>query len=472
MTQQRPSPRLAQLKLLWIVLWAAVLVPLFVVVARRVLYFHPVVTLSSLTTWFQGRGRAPLVDFRQITLEQLETDGALVMTNGTRWQSSSRGAEVVPERHPPVWGSVELEVPPFSVFEQEILVELQPAPEGLWVELTLMEQDGDMWHLPSRRLPAGTRELSVSVAQLEYRGSTSRPQGLMDIHRLYLCLQPRAVVAAGSVVVERISIAPITLPEVLVVPAPVADEERFRNRHPVQPPDGAFRVTLLGDSMVYGSGLGLDSGEHDRIFSALLEGSLRTERAGVQVLNFSVPGFNTELEVALYEETVRAYEPDLVLLFWFSNDDEDVLENRRTRERLRGSDKYAQLYTAVQDEDLLQRLITQEAGVLSENRHSMALAIESMDQLERLAAEDGIPVALVVFYDTPERQLTVLRELCEAKGWPLLELDGLLSRYGPRRIYVQAEQAPYDSHPSLFGHEVIAETITDFLLDSELIPRD
>lgn len=472
MTDPRPHRRLSQLEFLWIAGWAAVLIPLFVVAARRVLHFHPVLTPSSVLARLKGRQLTTLVDLGGVGFEQLQAEGSLLNAEGARWRSVSRGAELELMGQRTAWGSFELDVPAFSVVDQDVVIALEPLPVDVLIELTLVERDGDMWHFGTQPLPAGSRELGVALGQLDYQGRSSRPQGLQEITRLYLCVQPALENATGSLVIERIAITPASLPEILVVPAPAIDERGYRNQHPVQAPEGSFRVAMLGDSMVYGSGLKATRGVDQQVFSAQLEALLQPALPGAQVLNFGVPGYNTELEVALYEETVRAYQPDLVMLFWFSNDDEDVRENRRVREQLRSSEKYRQLFSSLQDEDLLRRLITQEAGARSESLRSMELATESMGRLAALAEQDGIPVVLVIFYDTPARQRAALLEISEVQGWPVVELSGLLSRYGPRRIYVQAEQAPYDSHPSLFGHTVIAETLAAFLERAELIPAE
>jgi hypothetical protein len=36
-------------------------------------------------------------------------------------------------------------------------------------------------------------------------------------------------------------------------------------------------------------------------------------------------------------------------------------------------------------------------------------------------------------------------------------------------MYVQADQVPWDSHPSAFGHQVVAEAVEGFLREEGLV---
>ena len=94
---------------------------------------------------------------------------------------------------------------------------------------------------------------------------------------------------------------------------------RGRREYSVQKPPGTYRVALLGDSFVFGFGV-----EDDEVVSERLGAQLATARAeqgaSVEVLNFGVAGFGQAEEYVTYEHKVRAYSPDLVVLFYFDND--------------------------------------------------------------------------------------------------------------------------------------------------------
>ena len=81
--------------------------------------------------------------------------------------------------------------------------------------------------------------------------------------------------------------------------------------------DGTFRVAVLGDSFTFGWGVAADEA-----WPALLEERLATHLPGtaVEVLNFGVPGYNTWLQLLHWQRVVARYQPDAVLLGYYSND--------------------------------------------------------------------------------------------------------------------------------------------------------
>jgi lysophospholipase L1-like esterase len=81
-------------------------------------------------------------------------------------------------------------------------------------------------------------------------------------------------------------------------------------------PPGTFRVAGLGDSNTYGMGV-----PRERVFLKQAEQLLaRRANRPVEVINFGVPGYNTAQEANLLEDVVAAWDPDLVVLQFCSND--------------------------------------------------------------------------------------------------------------------------------------------------------
>lgn len=90
---------------------------------------------------------------------------------------------------------------------------------------------------------------------------------------------------------------------------------RDRDHAPVKPP-GTYRVVVLGDSIAAGYRIRRTADA----FPARLERSLRAAGLPVEVLNFSVTGYNTEQEVETLRARALAFTPDLVLLAYCHND--------------------------------------------------------------------------------------------------------------------------------------------------------
>lgn len=93
---------------------------------------------------------------------------------------------------------------------------------------------------------------------------------------------------------------------------------RGQREYSVDKPDDVRRVVLLGDSFVYGAGA-----EDEEVISFVLEDILNQNRLGNsrwEVLNLGVSGFGQAEELVTFRQRGKRYEPDIVMLFFFSND--------------------------------------------------------------------------------------------------------------------------------------------------------
>jgi len=88
---------------------------------------------------------------------------------------------------------------------------------------------------------------------------------------------------------------------------------RYREIDPIAPTNR--RILALGDSFVWGSGL-----PEETLVTTKIEKILESQLPGILVVNAGICGYNTEDE---YEQLLRLapiYQPDHVLLFFFTND--------------------------------------------------------------------------------------------------------------------------------------------------------
>ncbi|OGW72586.1 MAG: hypothetical protein A2Y02_01475 [Omnitrophica bacterium GWA2_52_12] len=81
---------------------------------------------------------------------------------------------------------------------------------------------------------------------------------------------------------------------------------------------GVKRILVLGDSFT----AGYEVSQADS-FSAQLEGILRGKGLNVEVINSGVSGFSTAEELVFLEQEGLKYQPDAVVLAYFTNDPED-----------------------------------------------------------------------------------------------------------------------------------------------------
>ncbi|MFP6745085.1 MAG: SGNH/GDSL hydrolase family protein, partial [Alphaproteobacteria bacterium] len=99
------------------------------------------------------------------------------------------------------------------------------------------------------------------------------------------------------------------------------NEAGFRDhRHTLAKPDGVFRLAVLGDSFTEARALPLGA-----TFWSLAGRGLGAcpalSDASVEVLNFGVSGYGTAQQLITLRSSVLVYEPDLVLLAFYSGND-------------------------------------------------------------------------------------------------------------------------------------------------------
>ncbi len=87
-------------------------------------------------------------------------------------------------------------------------------------------------------------------------------------------------------------------------------------------PKGVRRIVCLGDSFTAGYEV-----EQAETFASVLERELASQSQRVEVLNAGVSGFSTAEELLYLERELGRYEPDVVVLSFFSN---DLADNVRT----------------------------------------------------------------------------------------------------------------------------------------------
>ena len=80
-------------------------------------------------------------------------------------------------------------------------------------------------------------------------------------------------------------------------------------------PAGSRRIALFGDSFVEGWGMPID-----RVLNRQLEICLQEGGERVEVANFGVAGYGTDQALLFFEQEGQRFDPDEVLLFFYSND--------------------------------------------------------------------------------------------------------------------------------------------------------
>lgn len=237
-------------------------------------------------------------------------------------------------------------------------------------------------------------------------------------------------------------------------------------------PAGTFRVVGLGDSNLFGWGVG--EGEP---YLQILE-----KRMGerFEALNFGVPGYNAVMEVATYEHRAAELDPDLVIVHFIGNDFGlphflQAPEAARSPVRSYLWELLQARFGSKEDEvdpGLLphdRRRLAPELRQEARGRYAHMVGPEAyrkaMARLGELTRARGIPVIVLSLGGSGEEG-NLAREAAEANGFTFLDASSRFYRYlienrlgDGKQVWRSTFRIPRDGHPNRLAHELYAEVL-------------
>lgn len=252
---------------------------------------------------------------------------------------------------------------------------------------------------------------------------------------------------------------------------------------------GTTRVAVLGDSTVFGWGVG-----DDESLPARLQVHLRAAGAGpVEVLNAAQPGYTTAQLLSLYEQTVHRWQPDLLVLFVPQHDHTPALVSDWERTEggggpaawlrvglARHSRIYHLLWTRLGTAlgpDTQDGEIMLEPGVVRVPRVSDTERAAALGRLEAGVAPWGGTVALglMPFYPdlahTPQApggdgpHVPWHRRYAATTGTPLLDVRHCCGPDADAMVF------PFDRwHLSARGNDAVGAALAGALVEAGLVP--
>lgn len=257
---------------------------------------------------------------------------------------------------------------------------------------------------------------------------------------------------------------------------------RGRREFSEQPPDGATRIVLLGDSFTFGEEVA-DSETFPHRLQELLP---QTE-----VLNFGVHGYgHDQMLVCLREQGLR-YRPDLVIVGFVQDDmkrnllefrdyskprfeldaGELILRNSPVPppDEMLARERYRSRFIDLVD--MVHQAVLWKAGVNQRRMEAVTAAL-----LDEIAAESAAAGAATVFVYLPHSEELAFPDLtldaerfftgyCGTTDAPCLNLR---PTFLERMRDGYAVKVPGHWHSS--GHELVAEGLSTFLVDRGLVP--
>ncbi len=235
-------------------------------------------------------------------------------------------------------------------------------------------------------------------------------------------------------------------------------------------PPGTLRIVGLGDSHMFGWGVG-----QDETYLALLEERFRGLGIPVETLNFGVPGYNTAIETAVYERKARHFAPDLVILHFVGNDLNLPHHLQPPRgfkpahwflvELLRGI--FAKKGLDGELELLPHNLknVPENVRHAAQGRYAYMLGEEgyrrAMEALVKRIRDDGTPLIILAL-----GQRELVAEVAAEHQIPLLNatatfFEVLKTQGGQthREAWKEAFKIPGDGHPTALAHQAYAEAL-------------
>ena len=215
----------------------------------------------------------------------------------------------------------------------------------------------------------------------------------------------------------------------------------------VNKPEGVYRIIILGDSIAFGMGV-----ELEQTFAKYLELMLNEGGAKkYEVINFSVPGYNTVQEVATLESKCLAYKPDLVIIAICGNDYQPAFNYLYPFSFLKYIPDYfykSRFVSGIIGECVFRKSIAYSR----KTKQGTAELDQAIGKLRGLISENNIKV---LFHQGDERRI---RDILIKYGFS----DNIVN--SDRNVLSQDEYIiKKDRHYSAKGQKKIAEDICHFL---------
>ena len=252
------------------------------------------------------------------------------------------------------------------------------------------------------------------------------------------------------------------------------------DRPPLRPVKEAFRIVVLGDSVLFPVGVPDADGAARRLERLLNE---NLDGGPYEVVDLAQPGFNTRQEERTLLDAGLPLEPDLVLVGVTPNDDQEfALEHGQLMEvhfvrHMRAGRADGALRALARISYLYNWLwLVRESGVDVSVGEVDPLVEAPLRRMHAVAREHDARFAVMCFpdYDGPRTaRLDAARDRCRferiaewaaAAHVPYLDLVDAEAPYRPSALRID------NIHRSAFGHEIDAVAMFDWLVDGHVVP--
>jgi lysophospholipase L1-like esterase len=237
-----------------------------------------------------------------------------------------------------------------------------------------------------------------------------------------------------------------------------------------------YRIMVLGDSITLGWGV-----ESDKTFPKVLEKLINENKnATVEVINAGVGNYNTEMEVYSFLKKGGQYNPDTIIMAYYTNDAEithhrpGMLEYLLMKTYTYGFlwDRYLNLKMKLTPQS---HYTVFYSSLYEPSFEGRVRAEKAVARLTEYCSKHDIELYIIVipemhgYEDYPFQQAT---EFVKTVGWKnnttVIDLLPYFKDHNPRELWV----SPEDPHPNAIGHAIIARGIYESMFkDREMFEK-
>ena len=238
------------------------------------------------------------------------------------------------------------------------------------------------------------------------------------------------------------------------------DKEYSKEKDP-----NTLRIALLGASYEQGAGV-----EMHQTFEAVLEDTLNGKLAGTtfekfEILNFATGGYSPVQNVHVAAEKMAAFQPDVVLYAMYSTEERRMFMQLENIVQQKRSLPYPFLTNLIEQVGASPDMEKSEIRARLK-KHDQDLLQWSFEEIARTSDSLGaIPVALLI---PTTREIDgidpewggILTKITEYAGFHVLNLEGAYNGFEEEQVAL----APWDQHPSVLGHQLIAKKLYEAII--------
>lgn len=252
--------------------------------------------------------------------------------------------------------------------------------------------------------------------------------------------------------------------------------------YPLAKAPGTYRIVVLGDSFTFAGKVQLGE-TFPRLLGQLLDSSDPSRQH--QVLNLSVPGYNTEQEMLRLKEQGLRYDPDLVIVAFVLNDTSPMQQLVPAKPHfspalhafLKRLDLVQFVYRKYKETDLRWRIRAFpekfKQDELTEGTLGWGRVEASLEEMKRISSANGSQLLVVIWpilvdlngqYPHGSKHDLVART-CEHLGIPALDLLPTFTGLEASTLWAN----PQDHHPNARAHRLAAGAIFETLTARRLL---